>query len=52
LPVGGGPRQLGGLHPVVVHLLALLVQEQVLLVIHADEQDAAAWPDAQAAEAA
>jgi hypothetical protein len=36
----------------VVQALALLVQEQILLVVGADEQHAAAWPDAQAAEAA
>jgi hypothetical protein len=51
-PVGGGPGQLGGAQAVVVQALALLVQEQVLLVVHPDEQDAAARVDAQAAEAA
>ena len=36
----------------MVEALAFLVQEQILLVICADEQHTAAWPDAQAAETA
>lgn len=51
-PVCGCPCQLCWAQPVVVHPLALLVQEQILLVVCADEQHAAAWPDAQATEAA
>jgi hypothetical protein len=52
-------RQRASLHPglpcgspVVEQRLALLVQEEVLLAIHADEEQALAGPDPQAAEAA
>jgi hypothetical protein len=52
LPVRHSPGQLGGAQAVVVQGLALLVEEEVLLAVSADKQDALAGIDAQAAEAA
>ena len=52
LPVCNSPGELSRSEPVVEQRLALLVQEEVLLAVHANEQDSLARVDPQAAEAA
>ncbi len=52
LPVCDSPGELCGPEPVVEQGLALFVQEEVLLAVDADEEDALAGVDPEAAEAA